>query len=70
MITDRPHLPGALWRKSSYSANGANCVEIASNLPGVVAVRDSKDREDATLVTSTHAWAAFVQAIKRGEFDL
>ena len=34
---------GAMWRKSSYSsANGGACVEVASNLPGVVAVRDSK----------------------------
>jgi hypothetical protein len=31
------------WRKSSYSGNGgASCVEVASNLPGMVAVRDSK----------------------------
>ena len=37
-------LTRALWRKSSYSSgNGGNCVEIAVNLPGVVAVRDSKD---------------------------
>lgn len=70
MITNRSHLPGALWRKSSYSANGANCVEIASNLPGVVAMRDSKDRAGATLVTSTHAWSEFVASIKQGEFDL
>ena len=70
MITDRSRLSGALWRKSSYSANGANCVEIASNMPGLVAVRDSKDREGATLVTSAHAWSALVAGIKRGEFDL
>jgi hypothetical protein len=70
MIANRLHLPGASWRKSSYSANGANCVEIVSTLPGVVAVRDSKDRDGATLVTSGHAWSAFVAGIKRGEFDL
>lgn len=70
MITNRPHLADASWRKSSYSANGANCVEIASNLPGVVAVRDSKNRDDATLITSAHAWSAFVAGIKRGELDL
>jgi Domain of unknown function (DUF397) len=69
MTTNRFHLSGALWRKSSYSANGANCVEIASNLPGAVAVRDSKDRDGATLVTSTHAWSAFVAGIKQGELD-
>jgi hypothetical protein len=32
------------WRKSSYSGNGGgNCVEVARNIPHVVAVRDSKD---------------------------
>jgi Domain of unknown function (DUF397) len=31
-------------RKSTYSgSNGGNCVEVADNLPGIVAVRDSKD---------------------------
>ena len=70
MITNRPHLADASWRKSSYSANGANCVEIARNLPGVVTIRDSKNPDGATLVTSTHAWLAFVAGINRGEFDL
>jgi hypothetical protein len=32
------------WRKSSYSgSNGRGCVDVADNLPGIVAVRDSKD---------------------------
>ena len=34
-------LDNVFWRKSSYS--GSNCVEVAGNLPGIVAVRDSKD---------------------------
>jgi len=38
-------LDRATWRKSSYSGtNGGNCIEAARDLPGVVAVRDSKDR--------------------------
>ena len=62
---------GAVWRTSSYSsANGGNCVEVASNLPGVVAVRDSKDREGPPLAFSGRAWSAFTQAIKDGELDL
>ncbi len=37
-------LDSAIWRKSSYSgSNGGACVEVADNLPGIVAVRDSKD---------------------------
>lgn len=35
-------LSSAKWRKASYSgSNGGNCVEVATNLPGIVAVRDS-----------------------------
>ena len=36
-------LTRAVWRKASASTNAGNCVEVAVNLPGVVAVRDSKD---------------------------
>jgi uncharacterized protein DUF397 len=37
-------LTRAKWRKSIRSGgNGGDCVEVARNLPGVVAVRDSKD---------------------------
>jgi len=58
------------WRKSSFSGNGGNCVEVASNRPGIVAVRDSKDKPGPTLGFTSGAWTAFVQAIKHGEFDL
>jgi Domain of unknown function (DUF397) len=59
------------WRKSSYSgSNGGACVEVASNLPGIVAVRDSKDKAGPRLAVSDQAWSAFVHGIKHGEFDL
>ena len=32
----------AQWHKSSYSGQNGNCVEVARNLPALVAVRDSK----------------------------
>ena len=64
-------LSRAVWHKSTFSnGSGGDCVEIASNLPGIVAVRDSKDREGPKLTVSEQAWSAFVQAIKHGEFDL
>jgi hypothetical protein len=58
------------WRKSSHSGNGGDCVEVASNRPGIVAVRDSKDKPGPALGFTSGAWTAFVQAIKHGEFDL
>jgi Domain of unknown function (DUF397) len=35
-------LSRAVWRKSSYSGQSGNCVEVARNLPAHVAIRDSK----------------------------
>jgi hypothetical protein len=64
-------LSSAEWGKSSYSSpNGGNCVEVARNLPGVVAVRDSKDREGPALVLPPSAWRAFAAGIAAGEFSV
>jgi hypothetical protein len=54
-------LTGARWRKSTHSGNnGGDCVEVADNLPGVVLVRDTKDRAGGTLSFSPAAWRSFV----------
>ena len=64
-------LSNAIWRKSSYSGgNGGDCVEVADNLPEVVAVRDSKDPTGPVLAFGSDEWRAFMVAIKVGEFDL
>ena len=53
------------WRKSSYSGtNGGNCVEVARNLPDVVAVRDSKDPAGPALVFTPADWEAFTAGLK------
>lgn len=64
-------LTGATWHKSSRSTGGGNgdCVECALNLPGIVAVRDSKDPDGAALVFSSGSWVAFALAVRAGEFD-
>jgi hypothetical protein len=58
-------LKDAVWRKSSYSGTSGNCVQVATNLPGVVAVRDSKDPDGPKLVVSAEEWAMFIHRIKR-----
>jgi hypothetical protein len=64
-------LTDAEWRKSRYSgSNGGNCVEVAGNLPGVVAVRDSKAPGEPELAFTPAEWAAFTARVKNGEFDL
>ncbi|MFG1803654.1 DUF397 domain-containing protein [Micromonospora carbonacea] len=56
----------ARWRKSTRSGNnGGACVEVADNLPGVVLVRDTKDRAGGTLAFMPDAWAGFVGLAKR-----
>ena len=53
------------WRKSSYSGNGGgDCVEVARNLPGVVAVRDSKNPEGPVLIISRNEWARFISRLR------
>ncbi|GAA3081252.1 DUF397 domain-containing protein [Streptosporangium carneum] len=68
--SDCPELHQAVWRKSSYSGNGgADCVEVADNLPRVVAVRDSKDPHGPALMFSLAGWRGFVDGVRGGEFD-
>ncbi|WP_346538692.1 DUF397 domain-containing protein [Micromonospora sp. DPT] len=58
-------MTGAQWRKSTMSGNnGGACVAVADNLPGVVFVRDTKDRDGGTLSFSPAAWQRFVDLAK------
>ncbi|MGW4411916.1 DUF397 domain-containing protein [Nonomuraea sp. NPDC004702] len=63
-------LSGAVWKKSSRSGNnGGNCVEVATNIPGIIAVRDSKDRSGPVLRFTAGEWDAFLGGVRDGEFD-
>ncbi|WP_078909855.1 DUF397 domain-containing protein [Streptomyces sp. NRRL S-87] len=49
--------------KSSYSSSGGECVEVARNIPGVVALRDSKATGGPVVRVGPSAWAAFVSSV-------
>lgn len=58
------------WRKSSYSGNGGDCIEVAANLAasrGVVPVRDSKNPAGPVLNVPAAAFTTFVASVKVGE---
>ncbi|MGW4072786.1 DUF397 domain-containing protein [Streptomyces asiaticus] len=77
-------MSGYQWRKSSYSANSSNCINIAwqkssysadaSNCVNVaadgngIALRESDD-PDVILTTTPAALRAFIRDAKAGAFD-
>ncbi|MHA4814915.1 DUF397 domain-containing protein [Streptomyces aculeolatus] len=54
------------WRKSSFSGNESDCVELALR-GGAVLARDSKNRTGAVLVFTLTAWSDFLKAVVSGE---
>ncbi|PWE07761.1 DUF397 domain-containing protein [Streptomyces sp. BSE7F] len=47
------------WRKSSYSPDASNCVEVATT-PTAVLIRDSKTTPGPRLDLSPTTWVAFL----------
>ncbi|ELS54512.1 DUF397 domain-containing protein [Streptomyces viridochromogenes] len=47
------------WKKSSYSPDASNCVEIATT-PTTIHIRDSKDPTGPHLTLPPSAWAHFL----------
>lgn len=55
------------WRKARASGGSSgNCVEVGWN--GIIAVRDSKDRNGGTLAFEPDSWSSFTDAASRGFF--
>ena len=64
-------LSRAVWHKSTRSnGSGGACVEVARNLPGIVAVRDSKNPHGPVLTLESAGWREFVADVKAGRHDL
>jgi Domain of unknown function (DUF397) len=68
MAAPEVDLSRAVWRKSTRSNNGGACVEVARNLPGIVAVRDSKHRDSPVLIFASREWQSFTSRVKAGRF--
>ncbi len=51
-----------IWKKSTYSSDTANCVEVAADR--LVHVRDSKDPAGSTLAFDPAAWSAFLRWLR------
>jgi hypothetical protein len=65
-MTDLSH---AIWRKARRSQWNGGCVEVAANLPGVVAVRDSKRPQAGAHVVGRAAFAEFLADARAGRYD-
>ena len=63
-------LSRANWRISSHSGGNGNCVQVAANLPGIIAVRDSKNSAGPELIFFPASWSAFTTAVRAGDFDI
>jgi Domain of unknown function (DUF397) len=62
-------LSTAIWRKARRSAHNGGCVEIAANLPGVTAIRDSKRPEGGAHIVARDSFAEFLADLKGGRYD-
>jgi Domain of unknown function (DUF397) len=54
------------YRKSSYSGQQNNCVEVADTSEGA-SVRDSKTPEGPALHFTADTWRAFLAGVKSGQ---
>lgn len=62
-------MSGVIWQTSTYSqGGGAECIEVGRRAPGVVPIRDSKNRPGGTHLVQRATFAKFIGAVKRGEF--
>jgi hypothetical protein len=59
-------VPDFQYRKSSYSDQVAECVEVATNIPTTVAIRDSKRPTGPSLHVTPTAWTVFQRTVREG----
>ncbi|MDQ0777406.1 hypothetical protein QF026_005872 [Streptomyces aurantiacus] len=57
-------MPEYEYRKSSYSNEKAECVEIATNIPTTIAISDSKNPTGPSLRIHPTTWTAFLRTLQ------
>jgi hypothetical protein len=57
---------GPRWRKSSYSATGSDCVEVAPTAEQIL-MRNSKRPDEGTIAFPPDAFRALLASVKDGE---
>jgi hypothetical protein len=67
-LMDHPNFESGDFKKSSFSQENGECVEVASR-DGVLAVRHSKDRSGPVLYFNEDEWRAFLKGVRNNEFD-
>jgi hypothetical protein len=72
-MIDDDALDRAAWRKSSFSGGGGqgggNCVEVAPQKGGRIAMRNSNHPEAGVVFFTRAEIAAWINGCKAGEFD-
>ncbi|MFF4495506.1 DUF397 domain-containing protein [Streptomyces sp. NPDC001546] len=67
-MTGTPEFEFRTSSTCQYNNNDPRCVQVATNVPGIVAVRNSGT--GATVEFTAEEWADFLPGAKLGEFDL
>jgi hypothetical protein len=63
-----PDSRSLVWRRSRRCGEAGACVEIA-RYDGGVALRDSKNPDGAVLRFGRTEWVAFVDGLRKGDFE-
>jgi hypothetical protein len=61
---------GLNFRKSSFSANGGECVAVGQDSDGTIHVCDTKAWAKPAHTFTAGEWRAFLAGVRNGEFDL
>lgn len=56
-------MPEFVFVKSSYSTFQNECVEVAGNIPGTIAIRDSKSPDGPILRLAPTTWTKFTATL-------